>query len=141
MTQLDVQKICYFMNGHHLVDHGVPMIATEFEAWDHGPVQRLLYDSFKRFGREPITELATAFDPIRRKAKGLPEITSNSVVDTIEKYLGMYIGIPAPELVGGITHRRDTPWQITRAKAEDVPNIGMRISNAVIQEHFEGFRV
>ena len=137
MTQLDIQKICYFLNGHHLVDHGSPMILDEFEAWPHGPVQRVLYNSFKRFGSEPITELAGAFDPIRRVRKMLPEITSNSVLDTIEKYLPRYIGIPAHELVG-MTHRQGTPWQITRENAKHEANIGMRISTDTIVQHFEG---
>ncbi|MGR3438755.1 Panacea domain-containing protein [Salipiger abyssi] len=138
MSQLDVQKICYFMNGHHLVEHAQPMIATEFEAWKHGPVQRILYDSFKRYGDEPITELATAFDPIRRTHKALPEITSNSVLDTIEKHFLRYLSIPAHELVG-ITHRSGTPWQMTREDAEVSANIGMRISTDIIAANFEGF--
>lgn len=136
-TQLDIQKLCYFMNGHHLVDHGYPMIDTEFEAWRHGPVQKSLYDSFKKFGDGPITELATAFDPIRRIARALPEISSNSVQDTIQKYLPLYLEIPAHELVG-ITHRRGTPWQITLENAETAANIGMRISTSTIAANFEG---
>ena len=137
-TQLDIQKICYFLNGHHLLDHGTPMIATDFEAWTHGPVQRVLYDSFKRFGDEPITELATAFDPIRRKPKELTTTLSNSVTDTISKYLNQYASIPAPELVG-MTHRRNTPWQVTREKASRKSNLGMIISVETIRNHFEGF--
>jgi uncharacterized phage-associated protein len=139
MTQLDIQKICYFMNGHHLLDHGTPMISTEFEAWQHGPVQKALYDSFKRFGDGPITELATAFDPIRRKARTLPEITSNSIRATIEKYLPRYLGIPAHELVG-ITHRRGAPWQITIENAKAAANIGMIITTSTIAAHFEGLQ-
>lgn len=138
-TQLDIQKITYFMNGHHIVDHGTPMINTEFEAWQHGPVQKVLYDAFKRFEGEPITQLATAFDPIRRTNRSLPDIKSNSVADTIAKYLPRYIDIPAPELVG-MTHRRGTPWQITIDAARTSANIGMRISNALIAEHFEGLK-
>lgn len=113
------------------------MIASEFEAWQHGPVQRVLYDSFKRFGDGPISELATAFDPIRRIAKPVPEITSNSVRSTIEKYFNRYADIPAHELVG-ITHRSGTPWYITRKSAETSANIGMRIATSTIRENFEG---
>ena len=137
MTQLDVQKICYFLNGHHIVDHGAPMILTEFEAWTHGPVQRTLYDAFKRFGDGPITEMAVAFDPIRRKPRELPSIESNSVKDTIERYLPRYLCIPAHELVG-ITHRRGTPWQITMTLAETTVNIGMKIATETIAKNFEG---
>lgn len=139
LTQLDIQKISYFMNGHHLIDHGEPLISTEFEAWKHGPVQQSLYDSFKRFGSGPITELATAFDPIRRRPKPLPEITSNSARDTLERYFERYLAIPAHELVG-ITHRRGTPWQVTLERAESSANIGMRISTKTVAENFEGLQ-
>jgi uncharacterized phage-associated protein len=139
LTQLDIQKITYFMNGHHLIDHGTPMVKTDFEAWQFGPVQKVLYDAFRRFEDEPITQLATAFDPIRRRNKELPEITSNSVTETIAKYLHKYVEIPAQELVG-LTHRRGTPWQRTIEAALTSANLGMRISNSLIAEHFEGLK-
>lgn len=34
VSQIDIQKICYFLHGHHLVEHGTPLIKTEFEAWE-----------------------------------------------------------------------------------------------------------
>ncbi len=139
LTQIDVQKICYFLSGHHLLDHGRPMIHSEFEAWDFGPVQRSVYNSFKQFGREPISELATAFDPIRRQPKELSTISENSVRDTIEKYLPLYLGIPSFELVE-MTHRPGTPWTRTQDSGKRSANIGMRISNELITEYFEGLQ-
>lgn len=138
-TQLDIQKICYFLNGHHLLEHGVPLIKSDFEAWKHGPVQPSLYDCFKRWGDEPINELATAFDPIKRQPKPLPSISANSARDTIENYLDRYAEIPAHLLVG-ITHRPESPWAITRKVAESAANIGMIIDSAVILKHFEGLK-
>ncbi len=139
LTQIEIQKICYFLHGHHLMDHGQPLISSEFEAWDFGPVQRSLYDSFKKFGREPIPELATAFDPIRREKKDLPSIEHNSVRETIAKYLPVYLDIPAFELVE-MTHRPGTPWTETQRHAQTSANIGMRIDNKLIVENFEGLR-
>lgn len=140
VTQIDLQKICYFLHGHHLIEHGQPMIASTFEAWDYGPVQRSLYNQFKKFGSQPITELATAFDPIRRKAKPLPAITTNSVRATIAAHLPKYLGIPSFELVD-ITHQPETPWSLTRSDAETSANIGLRITNNMIADHFEGLSV
>lgn len=115
----------------------MPLISSEFEAWEFGPVQRTLYDSFKRFGREPITELARAFDPIRRLEKTLPRITHNSVLETISKYLPRYLSLPSFELVE-ITHAPGTPWSETVQRSKSSANIGMRIENNLIQERFEG---
>lgn len=137
VTQIDLQKICYFLHGHHLIEHGQPLINSTFEAWRHGPVQRSLYNQFKKFGAQPITELATAFDPIKRRAKELDPITANSARVTIETYLPKYLGIPSFELVE-MTHMPGTPWFLTRLEAESSANIGMRIANSVITEHFEG---
>ena len=131
LTQLDIQKICYFLNGHHLRDYGQPLISTDFVAWKHGPVQTSLYESFKKWGDGPIRELATAFDPIRRRNKPLPEVTANSARVTIDVYLDRYARLPAHVLVG-LTHRRGTPWEITRKLAESSANIGMVIERATI---------
>lgn len=137
VTQIDIQKICYFLHGHHLRDHGEPLIATEFEAWDYGPVQRSLYNSFKHCGAEPILELATAFDPIRRKPKELPRISHNSAVATIDRHLATYLEIPSFELVN-MTHAAGTPWSETRRASNLSANIGMRIDNGLIDRFFEG---
>lgn len=138
-TQIDIQKITYFLHGHHLLDHGEPLVQGEFEALHYGPVQRALLDSFRKFGDEPITELAKRFDPIRRVEAELPRVTDNAAVHTIGKYLERYITIPSFELVE-MTHARGTPWSETMKSARNAINIGMRISNDLIKSSFEGIR-
>lgn len=140
VTQIDIQKICYFLNGHYLIDHGEPLIETEFEAWQHGPVQRVLYTAFKGFGQEAISRLATSFDPIKRISKVLPQITSNSALATIDKYLPHYLGIPSFALVD-MTHAANTPWTLTQQNSRRSANIGMRISSGLIRDNFEGVKV
>ena len=137
VTQIDIQKICYFLHGHHLKASGNPLISTEFEAWDYGPVQRSLYASFKEFGDQPITKLATSFDPIKRQPRLLVAITENSVVDTIETHLLSYLKLASFELVD-MTHAKGTPWSITVHDARSSVNVGMRIANETIVKHFEG---
>lgn len=137
VTQIDIQKICYFLHGHHIKEHGKPMIKTEFEAWGYGPVQRVLYSSFKNFGDQPITSKAVAFDPIRRVKKELPEVLDNAVRNTIEEHLPKYLGLPSFSLVK-MTHEADTPWSITMRDADSTVNLGMRISDKVIADNFEG---
>ncbi|MBO6789504.1 MAG: DUF4065 domain-containing protein [Dinoroseobacter sp.] len=136
LTQVDIQKIVYFLNGHHLVEHGTPMVEGEFEAWEYGPVQRILLDSFRRFEDGPITEFAVAFDPIRRKRKTLPSISSNSVSETIDRFLDDYLEMGAFDMVD-ITHDENTPWSVTMQEAKHSANIGMRISSELIRERFE----
>lgn len=136
-TQLDVQKISYFLHGHHLMDHGEPMIKTEFEAMQYGPVQAVLLDAFRKWGEEPIRELAKRFDPVRRTYHALDRIEDNSVSATIDKYLAQYLEVPTFVLVD-ITHASGTPWSQTMQAARRSVNIGMKISDDLITKFFEG---
>ena len=137
LTQLDVQKILYFLHGHHLLEHGVPLVKTEFEAWDHGPVQRVVYDAFRAFGDQPIDSLAERFDPVKRTHHPFPRLTDNAAVSTIERHLYRYLEIPTFALVD-MTHRPGTPWSRTMEQAKACVNVGMRIKDETIRQHFEG---
>lgn len=137
LTQIDIQKILYFLHGHHLTDFGQPLIRTEFEAWDFGPVQRIVYDQFNKFSDEPITALAQKFDPIKRLIQPLPKLLDNAAISTIENHLYKYLEIPSFTLVD-ITHRPGTPWSRTVEAAKTHVNVGMRIKNDLILSYFEG---
>lgn len=139
LTQIDIQKIMYFLHGHHLIEHGRPLIKSEFEAWEYGPVQRIVYDEFKRFGDEPITALAEKFDPIRRTKSAFSRLTENAAISTIENHLYKYFEIPSFTLVD-ITHRPGTPWSRTIEAATTHANVGMRIKDEMIRSHFEGLQ-
>lgn len=138
-TQIDVQKICYFLHGHHLKDHGAAMIRTEFEAYQYGPVQSVLLESFRKWGDEPIGELARKFDPVKRVHVDLPAIEDNAIMDTIDRYVEDYLAMPSFLMVD-ITHAKGTPWSRTMDAAKNSVNIGMRITNEMIGSFFEGGR-
>lgn len=55
VTNLDLQKIVYFLHGHYLVRHQRPLVEGEFEAWPYGPVHRVLYDAFRAYNDTPIS--------------------------------------------------------------------------------------
>lgn len=139
VTQIDVQKILYFLHGHHLIEHGSPLIKSEFEAWEYGPVQRIIYDEFKRYGDQPINAFAQKFDPIKRIKTDFPRLTDNAAVSTIERHLYKYLEIPSFTLVE-ITHRSGTPWSKTIESAASHANVGMRIKDELILAHFEGLQ-
>lgn len=138
-TQIDVQKITYFLHGHHLLDHHEPLVADDFEALHYGPVQRALLEAFRDFGEEPIRALAKRFDPVRRVHLDIPRVTDNAAIATIDGYLDRYLMIPSFELVE-MTHARGTPWSVTMQSAKNAVNLGMRISNDLIRRSFEGVR-
>lgn len=138
-TQLDIQKITYFLHGHFLLEHNKPLVSSEFEAMPYGPVQRNLLESFRQYGEEPIRELAMRFDPVRRTYSEFPRIMDNSVLEILERYLAFYLGFSSFQLVA-MTHASGTPWSETVQRAKNAVNIGMRISNDLISSRFEGIR-
>lgn len=44
VSTMKLQKICYFVQGWHLVINGYPMFTEDFYAWKYGPVSPVLYD-------------------------------------------------------------------------------------------------
>ena len=137
ITQLQINKIVYFLHGHHLKEFGVPLVKSEFRAWEYGPVHTALRAAFKCYGNEPITELATKFDPVKHQNADFPPLTDNQALTTIDHFVDVYLEIPTNQLVI-MTHAEDTPWSETMRRAEQSINIGMKIPNSLIKQNFEG---
>ncbi len=137
VTNLDVQKIVYFLHGHFLKLHHMPLVAGEFEAWPYGPVHRVLYDAFKKYNDIPIEGRATAFDPVRRATKALPALDNPDVLALLNEVLDFYLDMPTHLLVQ-ITHDTGTPWSRTVDESKRKVNIGMRIADSLIEQYFEG---
>jgi uncharacterized phage-associated protein len=136
-TQIDVQKIVYFLHGHHLRDHDRPLVAEPFQALHYGPVQQVLLDAFCKYGDEPIRDLAVRFDPVRRTEHAFAPLSDNASVETIERYLDRYLALGSFDMVE-MTHADGTPWSLTVQAARNVVNVGMRITDRLIRERFEG---
>lgn len=54
LTNLKLQKLLYYAQGHYLAAHGQPLFADEIQAWAHGPVVPREYHRLKRYGADPI---------------------------------------------------------------------------------------
>ena len=50
VSNLKLQKLLYYAQGHHLADRGVPLFDDEIEAWSHGPVVKDVYHRLKQYG-------------------------------------------------------------------------------------------
>lgn len=55
ISNLKLQKLCYYAQGFHLAIFNTPLFNEEIEAWAHGPVVPELYHRFKVFGGSSIT--------------------------------------------------------------------------------------
>lgn len=50
LSNLKLQKLCYYAQGFHLAMHGSPLFDNTIEAWTHGPVVPELYHAYKEYG-------------------------------------------------------------------------------------------
>jgi uncharacterized phage-associated protein len=55
LSNLKLQKLLYYAQGHHLAVHGRPLFHEDIQAWSHGPVVPDVYHYFKGFGSGPIS--------------------------------------------------------------------------------------
>lgn len=54
LSNLKLQKLLYYAQGHHLARYGRPLFSDQVQAWSHGPVVPEIYRAFKGFGASPI---------------------------------------------------------------------------------------
>ena len=54
VTNLKLQKLLYFAQGHHLAEFGTPLFDEPVQAWSHGPVVRTVYRHLKHFGSDDV---------------------------------------------------------------------------------------
>jgi len=138
LTQIEIQKLVYFVHGWHLAYRDSPLIGELFEPWKYGPVVRSLYDSFKKFGSDPITEKATSWQTNSEGAiiEVTPAILSNDddsddYAVALTREVWRKYGMLAPFELVDVTHRADGPW----AKAYYAKQT--YITNEAISEYFK----
>lgn len=56
---MKLQKLLYLAHREHLGVFGAPLLKLGFEAWEHGPVSPIVYQSFKGCGSGVIDSRAT----------------------------------------------------------------------------------
>ena len=61
VTLMTLLKVLYFAHAWHLAKENEALIAQPFEAWRHGPVNRVVYEQMKGQGSKPITKKLTSF--------------------------------------------------------------------------------
>ena len=54
LSNMKLQKLLYYAQGHHLAEGRGPLFTDEIEAWSHGPVIPLVYRAFRDFESKTI---------------------------------------------------------------------------------------
>jgi len=107
ITPKKLQKILFYAQAWHLVKKGEPLFPdSEFQAWSHGPVNHLVYDSYRMFGYHPIA--------ISNLEQPFLEEDDKKYLNTIWEIYGYYNA----DQLEGLTHN-EKPWKRARKNLPD----------------------
>jgi uncharacterized phage-associated protein len=137
LTQMALLKLIYFAHGWHLAKCSGPLIRQHFEAWEYGPVIKIVRDEFLQFGEEAITGRATRFDLLQgRRSVVCPHLAEGdqTFVSTI---FAAYHGYSAWQL-SELTHEVGSPWDRLWNCHAPIGRLALRIRNEDIRDHFTG---
>jgi len=135
MTIMSLLKVIYFAHGWHLARYGKPLVKNRFEAWQHGPVVRAVYESFKEVGKSPIRERATRFDPLTATHSAVNYEFTPEEGSFLREIFDAYGHLHAFRL-SDLTHEPGSPWDHLWNETSGLTHPGMRISDESIRNHF-----
>ncbi len=126
ISNLKLQKLCYFAQAASLVFLDERLFDDEIEAWAHGPVVRNLYKRFKKYSWQAID----TSDLKRRYAHKLSKDEVN-LVDIIWSELSCH----SAKKLEVMSHEEGGPWHKKYVSSE----IGGRCENVICIRSIEEF--
>lgn len=114
ITHLKLQKLVYFVYKKHLKDRGQALFGEFFEVWTYGPVLPSVYQAFKKYGSDRITDYAYPSNAIRKKVFVVSS-DDREFYAALAWVWAVYGGLDAMKLVD-ITHREGTAWHKADAR-------------------------
>lgn len=135
LTNMTLLKLIYFAHGWHLVYFNKPLVRNTFEAWQYGPVVRIVYEQFRKYGDGAISGRATKFDPVTQTESELNYSFAKETEAFLAQIFDSYAHMHAFKL-SEITHEYGSPWYEIWHKSDDSITPGMKIKNRAIHEHF-----
>jgi len=136
LTQVAIIKLLYFAHGWYLVVYRKPLILQEFEAWQHGPVVKVVRDAFKTYESAPITGRATKLDIYTNQRTVVDSNVSFDDGRFIRSIFDAYHVYDAWEL-SDMTHEPGSPWDRIWNSSAPIGRLALRIKNEDIQAHFD----
>lgn len=135
VSNLKLQKLLFFVHGQYLLEVGEPLIAGEFEAWQHGPVHPLAYEAFRDWGARDIDGRASRLDPVTRLREIVPAMTDPNALRYVYRITAS-LGTLSASRLRALTHKDGGPWQQTVQSASTSANLGMKIKTDMIRQCF-----
>lgn len=124
VSNLKLQKLLYYAQGHFLGSTGAPLFTDDLRAWAHGPVIPSIYHRFKQYGGSPIdAEVA------------IPENFDWSEYQDVQQHLANIWATYGEYSAWALRNRthREAPWR----QAWDSDTAGAVIPRRSLQTFFE----
>jgi len=137
LTVMTLLKVLYFSHAWHLAKFDRPLIGQSFEAWKHGPVNRVVYNQFKDYGRRPIDRYAQSFDIKSATFIDTPFFFDSNTEKFLENIFDYYAKFH-PFKLSDLTHEQGGPWDQIWSDADKRAVPGMVIPNELIARWFKG---
>ena len=102
ISNLKLQKLCYYAQGFTLAITGVPLFNDEIQAWAHGPVIPNLYRHFREYKSSAIPKPTRDLAAIR----SLFSSEQLEVLDDVNEVYGQFSAWKLRDM----THQ-EKPWQ------------------------------
>lgn len=117
ISNLKLQKLCYYAQGFHLALYGTRLFPDKIEAWTHGPVIPELYQAYKKYGDGAI--------PIPDKFDISIDSKTQELLNEVYSVYGQY----SAWKLRNMTHE-ETPWIEAKKSSRN-------ISIGTMKEYFQ----
>ncbi len=108
ISNLKLQKLCYYAQGFHLAIHDTRLFPEQIEAWTHGPVIRELYQAYKKHG-DGVIPTPESFDI------SIYDKKTQELLDEVYSVYGQYSGWK----LRNMTHE-EPPWIEARESGKPI---------------------
>lgn len=134
VTNFSLNKLLYLSHGHHFQRYDQQLVKEGFEAWEHGPVCRPVYNAFKSGKNQTIESRATRYDFTSDSHSQVSPLISQQASLSVAEVLERYGHLSVPQLYE-LTHLKGSPWDEVWNQGATA-NLGMRISDQAIRLYF-----
>lgn len=139
LDHVKLQKLIYFGHGWHLAEFDSALIRNRIEAWEYGPVVKVVYDEFSKFGSSAITSFAKQLNLETGQYEIAAPALSPAVATLLSNVFSFYAKIQPFDL-SRLTHVAGGPWDQVWNKPRGGITLGMWISNASIKSFFDSHK-
>lgn len=135
ITIMTLLKIIYFAHGWNFIRSDTPLIKEPFEAWENGPVVRVVWEAFRGQGSARIITRAKRLDPLTQRKSIVPYEIAEETADFIRFIIDTYGKYTAFQL-SNMTHEQGSPWDRVWNAPNGKVRAGMFITNEEIKKFF-----